>query len=101
MPIELHTVESPDGCAFANADRVIIGRLNAVANLIGGGAGLSVATVIAGLNLPANYQVIVEVGQDATAWVSAKTSAGFTVNLVPRLAANTLAAGTFNALIVA
>jgi len=96
MPIPVHTVEVPDGLFLQTSDRLVLGTLNGVANLAGGGAGQSVATAITGMNLPPKYQVIVEPGQDATWWITAKTAAGFTVNLVPRLAANTLAAGTFN-----
>lgn len=101
MPIPVHTVEVPDGLSLQNSDRLVAGALTAVANLAGGGAGQSVATAVTGLSLPPKYQVIIEPGQDATWWITAKTSGGFTVNLVPRLAANTLSAGAFNALIIA
>jgi hypothetical protein len=49
--------------------------------------------------LPASgqYAVDIELSQDATHYITGKSSAGFTVNIQPRLAANTLAAGTFNA----
>ena len=59
--------------------------------------GASVTTAITGLTLPANsnYGVIVTPNQDAVAYVTSKTTTGFSVVLNPRLAANTLAAGTF------
>lgn len=84
------------------SDRMIVGQQLGVANLIGGGAGAAVVTAVAFSEpLPAAYQVIVSVGQDATAFVSAKTATGFNVTLEPRLAANTLAAGTFDVLVIA
>jgi hypothetical protein len=101
MPIPVHTVEVPDGLALQNSDRLVLGTLNGVANAAGGGAGQSVATAITGMSLPPKYQVIVDPGQDATCWITAMTAAGFTVNMSPRLAANTLAAGSFNATVVA
>jgi hypothetical protein len=82
-------------------DRVLIGQVLGVANLIGGGAGQSVITAVTFPELPANYQVIVTCGQDATAFVSGKTALGFNVTLEPRVAGNTLAAGTFDCLIIA
>ncbi|GGH14734.1 hypothetical protein GCM10007036_14240 [Alsobacter metallidurans] len=78
-------------------DRVAFAIKKAVANAIGGGAGASVATVVTFSEpLPTNYAVLVTPNQDATFWISARSTAGFTVNLAPRLAANTLAAGSFD-----
>jgi len=86
-------------------DKLIIGQALGVANVIGGGAGAAVVTAVGAAQfpegLPANYQVIVTVGQDAVAFVTAKTTTGFNVTLEPRLAANTLAAGTFDVLVIA
>ncbi len=101
MSLDLHTVEAVPGAAPNANDKLRVGYLNAIANAAGGSAGASVAVAITGLSLPPNYNVHVEVDQDANAWISSKTQSGFTVNLEPRLAANTLAAGTFNVTIVA
>jgi hypothetical protein len=108
MPFDLHTVEVLDlasgstGTSIQNQDKVVVGVQSAVANLIGGGAGQSVVTAVVFANeLPASYAVHVTPNQDATAFVTAKTSVGFNVTLFPRLAANTLAAGTFDVLVVA
>ena len=57
---------------------------------------LSAATLSGGT---ASYGVQVTPSQDATAYVSGKTSSGFNVVLEPRLAANTLAVGTFDVLV--
>lgn len=97
----VHSVRIPAGSAPpVQQDRVTQFTLFGVANLIGGGAGAAVVTAVAvpGGILPANgnYFVDVETSQDCTAFVSGKTANGFNVTLEPRLAANTLAAGTFN-----
>ena len=105
MAFDLHTVSAPIGTdAPSLLDRRVIGTLKQAANGAGGGAGAAVTTAITGLNLPANYLVIVTPNQDAVPYVptdSTKTQNGFHVVLNPRLAANTLAAGTFDVLIVA
>jgi hypothetical protein len=95
----LHTVISPDGGTLANQGQIILGSFPGIANVVGGGAGAAVVTAVAIANLPANYSVAVNPGQDATWFVSGKTTTGFNVTLSPRLAANTLAAGTFDVII--
>ena len=93
----VHTVGVVDKSTQARKDMVVVAMQADVANLIGAGAGLSVVTaVVFGKELPAVYTVQVTPGQDAVAFVSAKTNLGFNVTLYPRLAANTLAAGTFD-----
>ena len=96
MSFELHTIEVPDGgFGFNQKGRALMACGLGVANVIGGGAGVAVTVVVAGLkNLPANYAVLVNPGQDATWFVASKTSTGFIITLNPRLATNTLAAGT-------
>jgi hypothetical protein len=83
------------------SDRIKYYTKYGVANGAGGGAGLSVVVAVsvpvaAGLPSNGNYIVDIEASQDCTAFVSSKTATGFNVTLTPRLAANTLAAGTFN-----
>jgi hypothetical protein len=82
------------------SDRKVVGHLANVANAPGSGAGASVTTAVSGLRLPPVYVVQVAASQDAVAFVTGKTASGFSVTLSPRLAANTLAAGTFDVLIV-
>jgi hypothetical protein len=102
MPKQVHTIEIPDGGQPpTQSDRLKQYQLLGVANGVGGSAGAAVAVVVAvpiaaGLPASGNYFVDVELSQDATYYVTAKGNAGFTVNLLPRLAANTLAAGSFN-----
>lgn len=85
-----------------NLDRSTFGQKLSVANAAGGGAGLNVATVVTFTEpLPASYQVVVGTSQDCVAYVTARTTFGFTVNLTPRLAASTLASGTFDVTVLA
>lgn len=76
-------------------------NLIGVANVIGSGAGAAVTTAISFTTpLPtASYNVQVTPGQDAVPYVTSKTTSGFNVVLNPRLAANTLAVGTFDVVI--
>jgi hypothetical protein len=104
MSIIQHTIESPDGATPAHQDRAILGSIPGIANAAGGGAGSAVTTTVTlpnSANLPANYSVLINPGQDATWFVSNKTFDSFQVTLTPRLAANALAAGSFDAVIVA
>lgn len=93
-------LDSPTAAQFT--DKLLFAQQLSVANVIGGGAGQNVATVVTFPEaLPAGYQVLVGTNQDCVAYVTARTTFGFTVNLTPRLAANTLAAGTFDVLVIA
>lgn len=70
-----------------------------VANGAGGaGATVQVAVVVPDSPLPANgnYFVDYDLPADYTVFTTNKTASGFTVNLQPRLAANSVAAGVFN-----
>jgi hypothetical protein len=58
---------------------------------------LSAATLTNGTS---PYAVMVSPNQDATAYISAKAGNGFSVTLLPRLAANTLAVGTFDLFVI-
>lgn len=62
----------------------------------GQGTSLPVVTV-----LPASYVVQATVDQDANVYITGRTQAGFTVNITPRLAGNTLAAGAVDLVIIA
>jgi hypothetical protein len=103
MSTQVHDVQvldSPTAQVFT--DRMVVGQQLGVANLIGGGAGATVATVVTFSEaLPSSYAVIVGVNQAALAWVTTKTTFGFTVNLAPLLAATTLPAGTFDVTVIA
>lgn len=97
----LHIIEPVDGSQHALSDRLNVGVLRDVAFAAGGGAGLAStvtvdAALISGLKLPPNYAVQVTPNKDAIAYVTGKSATGFTVTIYPRLAANTLAAGTMD-----
>jgi hypothetical protein len=97
----MHTISVLDlANGFARADRIIMGLIT-VSYGAGGGAGAAVTAAVTLGDLPATYSVFTGASADATAYVSAQTSTGFTLNVSPRLAANTLAAGSMKVLILA
>lgn len=102
MGLPIHTIEFAAGSDAPNkGDRVIFAKKLGVSNAAGSGAGATVTVAVTGLTLPAEYSVHVSPNQDATWFVTNKSTTGFTVNLNPRLAANTLAAGTIDLAIFA
>jgi hypothetical protein len=101
MGMPIHTVEVPDKFTTYQPDRILIGNLPNQATSAGSAAGASVTTVFTGLKLPSSYTVQVTPNQDATSYVTGKTQTGFSVVTSPRLAANTLVAGTIDLTIIA
>ncbi len=103
MSIAVHTIDLVPNSQLTQSDRIILGLQAGVANVAGSVAGAAVITAVsfASASLPTNYVVLVTPGQDATAYVSAKTSTGFNVTLVPRQATATLSASTFDVLVLA
>jgi len=100
MAIDKHTMQVVDGSSAIFTDRTIVGVLTGVVNA-SGGAGVAITTAVTFSEpLPPVYAVFVTPSQFAWASVSAKTSAGFNVVLTP-IAANSIAAGTFDVLVVA
>lgn len=81
----------------------VSGATRSGATLTGGtgGAGTSVEVEVTGLELPEVYTVNVTPNQDAVCKVTDKTQSGFTLTLYPRLATNTLVAGTADVQIMA
>lgn len=100
MALDQHTISVPTGAHPNYQDRTIIGAQFGIPNAAGA-AGATVATVVAfGDELPPNYGVIIDAGQDAYGWVTNKTANGFTVNLAPVLSTASVAAGTFAVVVV-
>jgi hypothetical protein len=98
MPLDIHTLESPDGSVFANTDRIILGQQFGVANPAGASGGASVTVAVSfptSYQLPPNYTVMAEPNQAANTYVSNKGPNGFNVTLTPPTGI-TLAAGTFD-----
>lgn len=100
---EVSKVTFVGGSMPADRNRLTVYSAYGIANGAGGGAGQSVAVAVSipadnNVSLPSNgnYLVDVELSQDATYYISAKSATGFTVNIQPRLASQTIAAGTFN-----
>ena len=95
---DTHTIETPNnGYGFNQKGRIMLACAFSQTTAAGSGAGVAVQFVVSGLvGLPTNFGVLVNPGQDATWYISAKNSTGFTINLTPRLAANTLATGSID-----
>lgn len=101
MSIPIHTISVPDAAnGYARSDRIFMGLIT-VSYGAGGSAGAAVTAAVMVGDLPATYSVFMGASADATAFVTSQTSTGFTLNVSPRLAANTLAAGSMKVLIVA
>lgn len=101
MAFDLHTVSMIKGSTMTWTDRILVYTQANVPNLAGT-AGTDVTTAVAPTNdLPANYIVLVTPNQDAMASVTSKTSTGFNVVLTPKVATATIAAGTFDVLVIA
>ena len=103
MSLEQHTIEVPDGFTPNRTDRTIVGVLEGNVNGTAA-AGVTVSVAIslpASANLPASYAVLVSPSQGCGWSVTAKTSSGFTVNLIPFSASAVIAAGTFDCVLVA
>jgi|SRR5581483_9667951 len=98
--IDVHTTAFSQGSAVPQQqDRLRNYVAYAVANGSGAaGATVTVAVTVPGAPLPSNGQYFVDydLPADYTVFTTNKTAAGFTVNIQPRLAANSVAAGTFN-----
>ena len=101
MSLVQHAISLAQPTDPSQIDRLVVGFKVNIANVAGSGAGASVTTAVAFTDLPAKYAVHVTPSQDATFYVTSKTNSGFNVVLNPRLAANTLAAGTFDVTVIA
>jgi hypothetical protein len=102
MGLDIHTIAVPGGMmGYANSDRVILG-LETVAYSAGTAAGDSVTVDVTFTEpLPTTFQVFFAPQADVTAYASSPTAMGFTLNIQPRLATETIAAGSIGLLIVA
>ena len=90
-----------------DASKLVFAPLLAVPNAAGAGAGDSVSTPVSvvsqfgdGLLPSANYLVLIAPSQPCTAVATAKSSTGFTVTLTPLSSGVSLAAGSFDALVI-
>ena len=101
MGIAVHTVEFVNGSnGFSRTDRVFMGLMT-VPYAAGGSAGASVsATAIVG-DLPATAQFFFSDSADVTSFIASNVSGTLTITVEPRLASETVAAGSVGLLIVA
>lgn len=101
MAIDKRVLQTLDGSTAVFTDRMIVGVQIGLTNA-SGSAGAAVTTAVTfAETLPATYTVLVQANQDAVPYVSSKTTSGFNVVLNPRLAANSVAAGTFDVIVLA
>jgi hypothetical protein len=101
MALDKRVTSVLDGSTAAFTDRELLGVQFGLANAAGAGAGESVSTVVAFAEpIPPTFGAWISPRQDATAFIENVTAFGFTVVLNPRLPANTLAAGTFDVMLL-
>jgi hypothetical protein len=102
MSLDFHSFTSNNGAKLIFAKRLGVSNTAGAA-----GATVSVAVTVVdkygNAALPPNlsYIPIVSPSQDCRWYITAKSSSGFTVNLVPKDASTSLVAGTFDVAILA
>jgi hypothetical protein len=103
MGIDVRVIEQIGNTSnFARTDRVFLAAYPKAANPAASGAGASVQVSFSGLELPANYSVIVSgLSQAAIPTVTGRTNTGFNVVLNPLSGSVNLAIGTFDVVLVA
>ena len=101
MAFDIHTIDVAAGSNINRLDRVIAFFQNTITSAAGSGAGPVTTAVTFSGELPATYNAFVTPNINATASITNKTSSGFNVVLNPPLASATLAAGTFDVLVIA
>ena len=102
MGYDVHTVSLVTGSANNRLDRMISFYSNAIASSAGGSAGgsVTVAVTFSGAELPSTYTAVATPSVNATAAITSKTNTGFNVVLTPVVATTTLAAGTFDVIVL-
>lgn len=99
MGVAYHTLYVPDGAAVNLFDRVVVGAYPVT--YVGGSAGVAVTTVVTfGGRVPTPYAAVVSSVEDSTYYVTSRTNTGCSLVISPRLAANSLAGGTVQLMIV-
>lgn len=99
MGIAYHTLYATDGTGLNVADRVYFGTVTATYASASAGVASTIA-VAWSEPIPTPYCAIMSPVEDCTYFISVKTTLGFTLNVLPRLAANALAGGTVEILII-
>jgi hypothetical protein len=100
MGLSFHSLYTPDGLAVARSDAPWGGI--ATATYAAAGAGVASTVAVSWTEpMPTPYCAIVSPVEDCTWFLSNRTALGFTLNVSPRLAANSLAGGTVKILVYA
>jgi hypothetical protein len=103
MGIDVRVVEQIGNTSnFARTDRIFLAAFPQTTNPAGAGAGDSVTVAFSAADLPATYSVVVTgLSQEAFVTVTGRSHTGFNVVLSPTGTDVTLAAGTFDCLVLA
>lgn len=93
MGIAYHTLYAPDGVGLNLFDRAIVGTVTAIYPSVGAG---SLSSVAVSWTEPVitPYALVMSPIEDCTYYFTNKTALGCTLNVLPRLAANTLSGGS-------
>jgi hypothetical protein len=103
MGIDVRVIEQIGNTSnFARTDRIFLAAYPQTANPAAAAEGDTVTVAFTGLELPANYSVVISgLSQVAIPTVTGRSHTGFNVVLNPLVNTVTLAIGTFDALVVA
>lgn len=99
MGIAYHTSYAVDGCGLNAANRVYLGSVTATYAAAAPGVASTVAVTWTE-PVPISYTALMSPTEDCTYFISAKTTVSLTLNVLPRLAANSLVGGTVEILII-
>lgn len=100
MGIAYHNIYAVDGAALNVADRVFMGTVAVTYTAAAAGVATTPVVLVWQEPIPTPYHVTLSPIEDCTWFITAKTTLGCTVNVFPRLAANSLVGGTTEILIV-
>lgn len=99
MGVAYHSVYVPDGLGLNLSGVITMGT--ATATYASQSAGVT-STIAVTWTEPVvtPYCILPSMVEDATWFITSKTTLGFTLNIFPRLAANSLAGGTVEILVI-
>lgn len=99
MGLSYQSLYAPDGLATNRSDAVIFGTVSATYASASAGVASTVAVTWTE-PVPTTYCAVMSPVEDCTYYLTSKTTLGFTLNVLPRLAANSLAGGTVEIMVV-
>lgn len=99
MGLSYSSAYIPDGLGLNRSDAIIIGTVSAT--YASAGAGVASTVAVAWTEpVPTTYCAVMSPVEDCTYYLTSKTTLGFTLNVLPRLAASSLAGGTVRLMIL-